>query len=74
MQTRPPDPPAGSPSPDPATYDAADVGRLLACSVRHVRRLHDARLMPPAVRLGRLVRWRRADIDAWLTGGCRPCR
>jgi hypothetical protein len=27
-----------------------------------------------AVWLARLVRWRRQDLDAWLAGGCRPCR
>lgn len=41
------------------TYLAEDVGRLLGCSIRHVRRLHDAR------RLWRLlVAWSEAELVA----------
>jgi excisionase family DNA binding protein len=54
--------------------DVRAVAALLDCSTRHVRRLHDAGRMPPPVRLGALVRWRRQDIDRWLADGCKPCR
>lgn len=54
--------------------DVRSVAALLDCSTRHVYRLSDGGLMPPPVRLGGLVRWRRADIDTWLANGCRPCR
>lgn len=27
---------------------------------------------PPSVRVGRLVRYRSADLDSWLTEGLRP--
>jgi excisionase family DNA binding protein len=54
--------------------DVRAVAALLDCSARHVYRLADAGRMPPPVRLGALVRWRRQDLDAWLAGGCRPCR
>ncbi len=67
-------PPAAAPRPEPAAYDAADIARLLGCSVRHVRRLHDAGRMPSGFRLGRLVRWPRAAIDEWISGGCRSVR
>jgi excisionase family DNA binding protein len=50
------------------------VARLLDCSTRHVYRLADTGRMPPPVRLGALVRWRRQDLDAWLASGCKPCR
>jgi excisionase family DNA binding protein len=63
--------PADAPA---ALLDVRAVAALLDCSPRHVYRLSDAGHMPPPVRLGALVRWRRADIDAWLAGGCRPCR
>jgi excisionase family DNA binding protein len=61
-------------APAQALLDVRAVGHLLHCSPRHVYRLCDAGQMPPPVRLGALVRWRRADIDTWLAGGCRPVR
>jgi excisionase family DNA binding protein len=68
-------PTATAPEPSAAQLlDVQAVARLLACSPRHVYRLSDAGRMPPPVRLGALVRWRRQDIDAWLAGGCKPCR
>jgi len=54
--------------------DVEQVAAILNCSTRHVYRLHDSGRMPPAVRLGSLVRWRRSDLDAWLADGCKPCR
>jgi excisionase family DNA binding protein len=51
-------------------HDARDVATLLACSVRHVHRLHDAGDMPRATRLGRLLRWRRAELLAWIRASC----
>jgi excisionase family DNA binding protein len=64
--------------PDPATpsalLDVQAVAQLLACSTRHVYRLSDGGRMPPPVRLGTLVRWRREAIEEWITGGCKPCR
>jgi excisionase family DNA binding protein len=53
-----------------ALMDVRGVAALLGCSPRHVFRLADAGQMPPPVRVGRLVRWRRADLDAWLSAGC----
>ncbi len=63
-------PPAESPA--AALLDVRAVAALLDCSPRHVYRLADAGQIPPPVRLGSLVRWRRQDLDAWLAGGCRP--
>ncbi len=56
------------------TYDVGDIATLLKASSRHVRRLADAGAMPRPLHLGRLVRWRRADVDQWLAAGCPPCR
>ncbi len=50
------------------------VAKMLDCSTRHVRRLADAGLMPRSLKLGTLVRWRKADIQDWIDAGCRPCR
>jgi excisionase family DNA binding protein len=58
----------------PILLDVRAVAALLGCSPRHVYRLSDAGRMPPPVRIGALVRWRRSDIDAWLGEGCKPVR
>jgi excisionase family DNA binding protein len=68
---------AGLSSPDALTVHLLDVrvvAGLLDCSPRHVYRLRDSGRMPPPVKLGGLVRWRRSDIDEWIDGGCRPIR
>ena len=57
-----------------ALLDVHGVAGMCTCSTMHVRRLSDAGKMPPPVRLGSLVRWRRADIEEWLAAGCPPCR
>jgi predicted DNA-binding transcriptional regulator AlpA len=51
------------PTIDPdALLDDRAVAALLACSPRHVRRLHDCGKFPRAIRFGKSVRWRRAVI------------
>lgn len=57
-----------------ALLDVRAVAALLDCSPRHVYRLSDAGRMPPPVRIGALVRWRRSDLDAWLADGCPSTR
>ncbi len=44
------------------------------CSRRHVRRLADSGRMPRPIKLGSLIRWRRAELMVWLQGGCQPIR
>lgn len=46
--------------------DSDDVAALLGCSTRHLQRLVAGNRMPRPVRIGGLVRWRRADIEAWI--------
>jgi len=58
----------------PGTYDVGDIATLLKSSSRHVRRLADSGQMPRPFHLGRLVRWRKAEIDQWLAAGCLSCR
>lgn len=55
-------------------YDVDAIAELLGCSSRHVRRLADMGAMPRPIHIGRLVRWRKADVDAWLNAGCPSCR
>ena len=53
--------------------DVRAVALLLGgCSVRHVVRLADSGRMPRPIRLGSLVRWRRAEVMSWIDGGCQP--
>jgi excisionase family DNA binding protein len=54
--------------------DVRTVARMLDCSKRHVYRLSDAGRMPRPLKLGQLVRWRRAELMNWLDAGCPPVR
>ena len=56
------------------TLDVNAVAELLGCSSRHVRRLADSYRMPRPVHLGRLVRWRKTDVEQWLDARCPSCR
>ena len=60
----PPKPPAA------ALIDVKAVAALCVCSTRHIRRLVDEGKMPRPTRLGALVRFNRATIDAWIAAGC----
>ena len=60
--------------PSTGMIDVDAIAELLGCSSRHVRRLADSGAMPRPIHLGRLVRWRRADMDRWLAAGCPSCR
>ena len=67
------------PEPQPAVQaellDVKAVSALLGgCSVRHVYRLADTGRMPRPIRLGTLVRWRRAEVLVWINDGCQPIR
>lgn len=51
--------------------DVKNVALLLGrCSTRHVYRLTDAGRMPRPIKLGSLVRWRRAELADWIASGC----
>jgi len=56
------------------TYDVEAIAKLLGCSTRHVRRMADMGAIPRPLHIGRLVRWRKADIDGWIAAGCPSCR
>lgn len=57
-----------------AMLSVGDVAKMLKCSDRTVYRLSDAAKMPGPVRIGSLVRWSRAAIEAWIAEGCPSCR
>jgi predicted DNA-binding transcriptional regulator AlpA len=50
--------------------DGRDVSVMAGCSSRHFRRLVDSGDAPQSRRLGRLVRWSRREIMAWIDAGC----
>jgi excisionase family DNA binding protein len=53
----------------PSTYRVPDIARLAQASDRHIWRLIDAGKVPGRIKgLGRLVRFSRSAIDAWLAG------
>ena len=59
-----------TPPTEPALIDVKAVAKLLNCSARHITRLDDAGQMPPAIKLGRLSRWNRETVLAWIAAGC----
>ena len=59
---------------EPVLVDVHEVARMLGCSWRGVYRHCDAGALPRAVRIGRLVRWRRRDILEWIEAGCPAVR
>ena len=57
---------------DPAELlTAGGVAKCLKISIRQARKLNAEGLMPKCIRVGRSVRWRRAEIVAWVAGGCQ---
>jgi len=51
------------------TYTVSDIARLTQASERHVHRMNDLGMIPGRIKgLGRLVRFGKAAIDAWLAG------
>ena len=49
--------------------DAAELAKLLQVSLRHVNALNSSGRLPKPIRLGRSVRWPRAELEAWLAAG-----
>ncbi len=46
--------------------DAKQVAQRLSVSVKTVRRLLDKGELPAPVKIGRLLRWKEADIEAYM--------
>ena len=67
---RSPDSDSRSSEPGLSLLSPKQVATILGCSPRHVARLVDSGAMPAPLRLGKLVRWRRGEIDAWIAEGC----
>ena len=66
-----PDARCGSSAPPPTIAKdqllrVKDVAARLGCSIPNVNRLRKARKMPPAMKIGNLVRWSPEVIQKWL--------
>jgi len=55
-------------------FDVKALATLFCVSVRMVWQMRDAGKIPQPIKLGRLSRWRRSDIEKWVSEGCPPCR
>lgn len=67
----PKSPPRPASPADALTVDAAGAARLLGISASHLFALRrTGRLGPAPIRLGRAVRYRTADLAAWVAAGC----
>jgi excisionase family DNA binding protein len=62
--------------PSPAVVDRLiridEVANRVGISVRQAWRHDRAGKLPAPVRLGRSVRWRNSEINAWIAAGCPP--
>jgi prophage regulatory protein len=50
---------------------ADKVAELLGISKRTLWRLLSAGNLPEPVRLGSVVRWKKDELDDWISGGCK---
>lgn len=55
--------------PKPLAVGAAQLGKLLGLGLRTVRSMDAAGRLPRPIRLGSSVRWRFAEIEAWVVAG-----
>ena len=53
----------------PLALSADELADKLGVSLRHVRRMDSAGLLPRPIRLGRSVRWPVETIQAWVAAG-----
>jgi excisionase family DNA binding protein len=66
--------PLTRPAAEPLLIPDTEAAHLAGVSRAHWHRLRAAGKLPPAVRLGRKVLWRRTEIIAWVEAGCPDSR
>jgi excisionase family DNA binding protein len=64
--------PAPAKAVEPLLLSDAQCAELLGCSRSHFRNMLRLGKCPLAIKLGRLSRWRRAEIEAWVVAGMPP--
>lgn len=56
---------------EPLLLKAAQVAKVMGCSLAYVYQLYSAGRLPEPVRLGgRAVRWRKDELSGWINAGC----
>lgn len=50
--------------------DVDETAEMLGVGARTVWRLRDSGRMPAPITIGKCIRWRVADIAAWIQAGC----
>jgi len=58
----------------PLCVDGAGLAVLLNVSPKSIRRLNDSGKLPASIKLGRLRRWFRPEVEEWLRAGAPPRR
>ncbi len=53
----------------PEVCDIIDVSAILKCSPRHIDRLVEDQKFPAPFRVGKLRRWSRQTVLAWMENG-----
>ncbi len=53
-----------------ALLTAEDAASMLGVSRAHFYAMHNGGRIPQPIHLGKSVRWRRAELDAWVNAGC----
>ncbi len=59
---------------EPLLVSDVEAAAMASVSRASWHRLRAAGKVPPSVRLGRVVRWRRADVVLWVEWGCPDAR
>ena len=57
-------------NPTALTVNARQAAKMLNVSVRQVWRLCNTGKLPKPIRLGHCVRWRKAELEAFVAAGC----
>lgn len=52
------------------TVNARQAAKMLNVSVRQLWRLNSTARLPKPIRLGHCVRWRKAELEAFVVAGC----
>lgn len=55
--------------PEQLGLSAKQTAVLLGISQRHLWKLHAGERVPEPIKLGRIVRWNRAELLAWMDAG-----
>lgn len=56
----------------PLMLDCVEAAALMGVCRATFWKLHSQGRVPLPIRFGRVVRWRRQEIEAWIAAGCPP--